>query len=239
MWTGGALHNIKEDVLNRVQLYRLKEACSLEGERALAWIRPFLESYGPSHSVQMVEAHQILPELFTHHGVGTLVSLGYHIIESDLSHCDAQALRRLLERGFGRPLKEGYFENLACGSKVLLEEKGRGVIVLEPWDDVLYLDKLVVEPQFLGQGLGSILLEELTQRLEELSGQGAKLCWRARMDNPYLSRYATMVHGFSKHHAMACGTLADGHYVYHFIGLKGQALDRVIEKMKSRPSSFS
>lgn len=239
MWTGGALKDVDGEIQNRIYLSHSKVAFSRDSLEVLEWGAAFLEHCGPSQSIQLVQPDQILPELFTQHGVGTLLSLGYRIDERRLSEPVVEVLRSLLQRAFGRRLVRSYFQDLAPDSKVLLEEQGRGAIVVEPWGKLLYLDKVVVEPSFFGQGLGSLLLEELTQKLEEFSGSNLKLCWRARLDNPYLVRYAKMVQGFSKRLPMACGTVADGDYVYHFIGLKGVELDIALDKMKSRPSSFS
>lgn len=239
MWTGGALKDSYGNVQNRVYLSHSKVEFSRASLGVLAWGATFLEHCGPSQSIQLVKPDQILPELFTQNGVGTLLSLGYRIDERRISKPVVGLLSSLFERAFGRRLVPGYFEALAPDSMVLLEEQGRGAIVVEPWGKLLYLDKVVVEPSFFGQGLGSLLLEELTQKLEDFSGCEPQLCWRARPDNPYLVRYAKMVQGFSKRLPMACGTVADGDYVYHFIGLKGAELDTALDKMRNRASSFS
>ena len=239
LWTGGSLRNEQGDVVSRVHLNNCRERWSSHSQDIMGWVRPFLLRMGQATSIQMVEPHQILPELFTRNGAGTLISLGYEFLMKPLCEVDAARLKDLLEDGFGKPIHQHYLKNLNEGSQVLVETDYRGAIVLEPWGQGLhYLDKIVVESSFFGRGLGSLLLDELTLQLESLTGAFPKLCWRAKLDNPYLTRYASLVHGSGKHNPMMCGTVSDGHYVYHFAGVPEGERAEVLSRMRDRRSSF-
>jgi hypothetical protein len=74
--------------------------------------------------------------------------------------------------------------------------------------------------------------------MEGFSGDVSRLCWRARLDNPYLNRYAAMVYRRSHDERLNCGTLGDGEYVYHFIGVGSKERGEVVQRMQRRPSSF-
>lgn len=239
VWTGGALLSAAGEVVSRLHLSHLKDAKLEIPDDVLLWLRSYLKKMGQAASVQMVAPDQILPELFTRQGVGTLVSLGYDFSLNPLEQCDRERLLLLLEDGFGRRLRPGYVEGLSKGTKVLVEAAYRGAIILEPWGDVHYLDKVVVKSSYYGRGLGSLLLDELSLKLEELSGQFPKLCWRAKLDNPYLHRYAALVYGLASGSPMCCGTTSDGQYVYHYTGLSFEERESVVEKMRCRGSSFS
>jgi acetylglutamate synthase len=180
-----------------------------------------------------------LEELFTKRGAGSLVSLGYEFNLVKIDEIDQQRLITLLEKGFLRKLKSNYFAKLRShGGSVLLEKDYRGAIVIQHFGDFHYLDKVVVAPEFFGRGMGSILLDELTEHLERYSLQHPKLIWRAKLENPFLPRYASLVYEFARRYPGRCGTLSDGVYVYHFIGLKSQEREKAYELMRNYPSSF-
>jgi GNAT superfamily N-acetyltransferase len=238
MWTGGSMRDSQGKIIGKVHLNNSRQLWSDESQEVLAWAKPFLTHLGPAHSLQLVNPQQILPELFTFNGAGTLMSLGYRFSMDSLVKANRNQLTELIEKGFGRKLQPQYFEELHPATKILMEEGASGAIVMEPWEDIHYLDKVVVRPEFYGRGLGSLLLDELTQQMVDLSLKRPKLCWRARPDNPYLSRYAALVYGFAEHCPLQCGTLADGHYVYHYIGLNDVERLWVLERMQKRASSF-
>ena len=185
MWTGGPMRDAQGKIAGRVHLNNARQIWSEESQNVLKWAKPFLLQLGPERSLQMVFPHQILPELFTHFGAGTLMSLGYNFSMVGLAEVQRERLKDLIEKGFGRKLRPSHFEKLHPATKVLVEESYSGAIVMEPWGELHYLDKVVVRPEFYGRGLGSLLLDELTQQMVDLSTTRPKICWRARPDNPY------------------------------------------------------
>lgn len=231
--------NVSGEVINLLHLNMKNPELEPKSHEAMSWLRPLLEHLGPAFSMQMVQADRILEELFTKRGAGTLVSLGYEFNLAKVDEIDETRLIELLENGFMRKLKSNYFSKLRShGASILLEKDYRGAIVIQHFGDFHYLDKVVVAPEFFGRGMGSLLLDELTEHLERYSLQHPKLIWRAKLENPFLPRYASLVYEFARKYPGRCGTLSDGVYVYHFIGLQDQEREKAYDLMRSYPSSF-
>lgn len=236
VWTGGSLKNLKGEVIDRVHLSHDQVSWDVDSEKTLKWISPLLQGQGPSSSIQCVEPELVMSELFTRRGSGTLVSQGYFFKWSIVEDLDKLKMVNLIEAGFGRQLKSNYLSELPDGTKVLHEREYRGGVVLIPAPGFTYLDKVVVESKFLGRGMGSLLLDELMANLNQ-PGHG-RLAWRARHDNPYLGRYAQVVHAKGQGMPGSCGTISDGHYIYHYIGVDAKDLPDVIGWMSEYCSSF-
>ena len=228
------------ELINLLHLNMTMPPLDAESNLALEWLRPFLEHLGPAFSMQMVAPGKVLEELFTKRGAGTLISLGYQFSLKTIAQIESQRLIELLEKGFMRHLKPTYLAELKREkASVLLEKDYRGAIVIRHFEAFHYLDKVVVAPEYFGRGMGSLLLDELTDHLAKYSLEHPKLIWRARPDNPFLHRYAILVYDFAKRYPGCCGTLSDGHYVYHFIGLDHSERERAYRWMRDFPSSFS
>lgn len=231
--------NAEGEVINLLHLNMNCPDLEPNSREALTWLKPLLEHLGPAFSMQMVRADRILEELFTKRGAGTLVSLGYEFNLMKVDEVNQQRLIELLEKGFLRPLKSNYFAKLRShGGSVLLEKDYRGAIVIQHFGEFHYLDKVVVAPEYFGRGMGSLLLDELTEHLEKYFLRHPKLIWRAKLENPFLPRYASLVYEFARKYPGRCGTLSDGVYVYHFIGLDAQEREKAYELMRAYPSSF-
>ncbi|MBF0244518.1 MAG: GNAT family N-acetyltransferase [Planctomycetes bacterium] len=233
------LQNLKGQAFNRVFMRQSQVDWDDYSRDIFSWLGPFLESLGPSHSVQVVTPEQILPELFTTRGQGTMISLGYKFLLQSGKEVDHERLKALIESGFSRPLKTDYFELLGPNWSALIEEDYRAAIVILETASFYYLDKVVVAPGFLGQGLGSLLLEEVCQQITGLSSGSPRLAWRARHDNPYLPRYAAMLHQAGEHQPLCCGTQADNRYVYHFMGIPMSEQIPAAHFMQDWPDSFA
>lgn len=234
MCSGGPLCNTRGEVVSRARLNNVKDDWDTFSTSTLQWVQPLLKELGPSQALQMVNPGEVLVELFTEEGSGTLISLGYRFNWHSMDALSTTRLRDLIEAGFGRQLKPDYPSHRE--GKVLLEEQERGAIVISQWENVAYLDKVVVRPEFFGRGIGSLLLDELTSSL--IAMQNDKICWRARHDNPYLERYAQLVRQFADRHPLRCGTRCDERFVYHFIGLDAQEREWALGRMSQHPSSF-
>lgn len=224
---------------SRVALRRSRLRWSSASTRVMAWLAPFLERLGPAASVQVVRPAELLAELFTASGSGTLISLGYRFAWLDAGEVDRGRLKALVERGFGRLLAPGYFDALGEDWRVLAEEDWIGAIVIRPVGDMRYMDKFVVAPEHLHRGVGTMLLEELLERLASIGRDMPRLFWRARHDNPYLPRYAGLLSRAAARHPLSCGTLGDERYVYHFLGLEHGRQQRAVRWMRRLPSSFA
>ena len=109
----------------------------------------------------------------------------YHANSFD--QIDQEKFRKLVSHGFKRDLVDDYFSCTIPDFICVAEHEGSyvGAIVVENLPghpNVHYLDKIVVAPEFQGQGLGKLLWEQL-------NGHASKLVWRAKVNNPIIPFY--------------------------------------------------
>lgn len=155
----------------------------------LAQIGAMLEPLDAGTSVSITAVDQLARELFTHQGSGTLVWKGERI---DQLQCpddeQREQIRALLERSFGRRLRDDYFDTLAL-DRVFLSESGRAVaIITRGHQGLAYMDKFAVTPDAQGEGLGATLWKTLQAAYPAMY-------WRSRVNNPinpWYYRRATM-----------------------------------------------
>jgi bifunctional N-acetylglutamate synthase/kinase len=107
---------------------------------------------------------------------------------------DHGKFRALVSNGFGRELVSDYFESLKP-EYVCLAEAGDeyvGAIVVEnPCQGIMYLDKIVVACSYQGKGVGSELWEIL-------NGDISSVLWRAKKENPINGFYLKKCEGMQK-----------------------------------------
>jgi GNAT superfamily N-acetyltransferase len=119
---------------------------------------------------------QLLPELFTIRGAGTLIKRGSTLFRKDgFAGLDHERLKALLESSFGRTVAPRFFERDV--SHVYLEESYRGAALVRATALGTYLCKFAVEREAQGEGLG----RDLWQLVLE---DHPSLFWRSRPDNP-------------------------------------------------------
>lgn len=139
-------------------------------------------------SVSITSVDNLVAELFTHRGAGTLIRIGEIVIESDrIDRADEIGLRKLLEHSFGRTLREDYFDDLEVECLLRSESYGAAAIVLEGVDGIPYLDKFSVTPDAQGAGAGAAVWQALIKRCP-------KLYWRSRTENPMTRWYFQQSH---------------------------------------------
>ena len=140
-------------------------------------------------SVSITSAEQLTRELFTYRGSGTLVRKGETI--KVFENPDAETLNRvkiLVEKSFGRTLRDGWFEQLN-EPLVLLSETGRAAAVMVKGVDGLpYLEKFIVTSKAQGEGLGAAIWQVVRARFPSLY-------WRSRNTNPITPWYFQQADG--------------------------------------------
>ncbi len=150
--TGGMLHKIRE-------------------ARGLIEKRP-----DDDMNVVITDAEEILKELFTIKGSGTLLKMGSTIrMLRSYQRADKEKIRDLIEQSFGRRLAPGYFRRPF--HTLLLESEYKGVAIVRKVGHLFYLDKYAVKRKAQGEGIGSDLWRVLDEKFP-------KLFWRARPNNP-------------------------------------------------------
>jgi hypothetical protein len=129
----------------------------------------------------------LLKELFTVKGAGTLIKLGTAVSRhASYAEVDVQRLRGLLEASFGRALELRFFEERPLS--VYVEAHYRGAAVVCPADPVPYLSKFAVEPEAQGEGMGRDLWQAISRDYPAFF-------WRGRAENPIASWYASVCDG--------------------------------------------
>ncbi|HEY3497006.1 MAG TPA: hypothetical protein VGK73_20045 [Polyangiaceae bacterium] len=140
--------------------------------------------------VSVASPLNLMKELFTVKGAGTLVKRGTPIVRHEsYAGLDLPRLRALVEASFGRALAPDFFEKPPLA--VFLDEQYRGAAVVHPGSVAPYLSKFAVEPQAQGEGMGNDLWQAIARDF-------SRLFWRTRHDNPILPWYLTLADGMAK-----------------------------------------
>jgi acetylglutamate kinase len=162
----------------------------------------------------------MLQELFTQKGAGTLVKRGSVIqTHRDYATVERGRLEALLTSTFGAPLVPGFFDRAV--DAVLVEESYRGAAIIEPGTGAAFLTKFAVEPVAQGEGMGHDLWQAVVRR-------HPSIYWRARMDNPVASWYATLADGTMKH----------GSWRVYWRGVTLEDVPRLVADATDRPVDF-
>jgi bifunctional N-acetylglutamate synthase/kinase len=127
-------------------------------------------------TVAITSPLELLRELFTVKGAGTLLRRGGRIDRHDaLEGIDAERFKHLLESAFGKLVLDNFFGKQL--SHVYLDEDYRAAAVVVDTPLGAYLSKFAVEREAQGEGLGGDLWEQVT-------AAHPTLFWRARRANP-------------------------------------------------------
>lgn len=138
-------------------------------------------------SVVFTRPEDLIRELFTHAGAGTLIRHGDSISRlASKEAADQRKIRQLIETAFGKRLIDDYFEKLPEDVEIFITDRDyRGVAIVIPGEEgqPAYMDKLVVDPAERGHGIG----DELVDKVREAHPEGV-YC-RVRKDNKSIQWY--------------------------------------------------
>jgi len=159
----------------------------------LRHVKILLDQLPQRMNVAVVNPLQLLRELFTVSGAGTLIRKGSRIEKhSGLGAIDRVRLTQLLESAFGRALVPGAMEDgglvVAQAEHVYLEENYLGAAILGNTTIAPYLSKFAVNRQAQGEGIGGEIWSMLTRDFPVFF-------WRARPSNPIVPFYAKQCDG--------------------------------------------
>lgn len=137
--------------------------------------------------VSLASPLNLLHELFTVRGAGTLLREGARIVRHDgYAGVDLPRLTDLLTSGFGRAPRPTFFATTPRHSYV--EEHYRGAALVTDTPLGAYLTKFAVTREAQGEGIGEDLWGVLTT-------DHPALIWRARRDNPIRGWYERQCEG--------------------------------------------
>ena len=129
----------------------------------------------------------VLHELFTVRGAGTLLRTGAVVVRHDrYQTVDVDRLSALLASGFGRTPRAGFFTTPPRYTYIADDYRGAALITQTGLG--AYLTKFAVTRQAQGEGIGQDLWGALI-------ADHPTLIWRARRDNPIRSWYERQCHG--------------------------------------------
>ncbi|USN99413.1 MAG: acetylglutamate kinase [Phycisphaeraceae bacterium] len=153
--------------------------------RKLIEIDELLKGLDEHASVSITAPNKIARELFTYKGSGTLVRRGTPIrTETGLDGLDRVKITSLLERSFNKRLDPAYLDKVG-DAKIYVGGDYTAIAIIKSRDAGHYLDKLGINEQAQGLGLGATLWNRIRH-------DHPRLYWRSRVDNPankwYLGR---------------------------------------------------
>lgn len=223
----GGLHRCDGSVIDYLNLALDAEALARgravrrDDRAVLGAVRAILGAGRDRTTAQLTSPANLLRELFTAKGAGTLVKTGVRIDEfGSFRETNRDRLRRLVEAAFGRRLSPGYLR-LPVKS-VFLDRGYRGVAVVRALGRLPYLDKFAVRPEGRGEGLGSDLWACVRRRYR-------RLVWRSRDGNPLNAWYA----------ARADGMQRAGRWIVFWIGLEPEAAARAVRAAAALPATVT
>ncbi len=141
-------------------------------------------------TVAVTSPLNVLRELFTVKGAGTLLRLGARIVlHKGWVGVDVPRIRELLASSFGRPAREEFFA--APPDRVYLEEGYRGCAILVETPLGSYLTKFAVSAEAQGEGIARDLWDAL-------AADTPVVFWRARRTNPISEWYGKLCDGLMR-----------------------------------------
>ncbi len=193
---------------------------STDQERLLARASDLLSAVDHRMTVAITSPLQLLPELFTVRGAGTLIRVGAGVA----SHADARTVDRarllaLIESAFGRPVASDLLDRPI--ERVFIAGDYLGAAIVAPTPLAPYLSKLAVGLKARGEGIGGDLWRALVREFP-------RLFWRARRDNPIGGWYREQCDGMVR----------AGAWDVFWRGLEPGEIPAAIELAKTTPADF-
>ncbi len=162
----------------------------------------------------------LLRELFTSTGAGTLIRLGSSITHvTDMACVDCSRLQALIETAFGRTLIEDFFTRPIHA--LYLADDYRGIAIITDTPAGHYLTKFAVDRQARGEGVGHDLWRVLHTNCPQIF-------WRSRADNPLVAWYEQQCDGLIRN---------DSWHVF-WRGLRTEDIPRAIDYAHHAPIDF-
>lgn len=169
--------------------------------------------------ISVVSPYNLIKEIFTVKGAGTIVRPALTIKQTDLAGLDQIRLQQVLQNSFGRTLSSHFDINRV--NSVFFEAEYRGAILLEKHDIGMYLSKFAVGSQARGLGVGQDLWEQVI-------ASTPALFWRSRKGNSINRWYRNVADG--------CHNLAE--WCVFWRGIALDAIPEAIEYCATRPPDF-
>lgn len=176
----------------------------------------------PSLLTNITSPLNLLRELFTVRGAGTLVTTGSDIRSfNSYEEANSPRLRKLLEKTFDRKLAADFFERPPKRVYLESEYRGAAIVVSGFASRVGYLTKFAVSRAAQGEGLGRDLWDAL-------ESDQPSVYWRARRDNPSANWYSKRCDGMH----------AAGDWRVYWRNLNAEDIPALVRDALSRPEDL-
>jgi acetylglutamate synthase len=162
----------------------------------------------------------LLRELFTVRGAGTLIKTGTSIQKAEsIAELDVARITRLLDDTFGKSLRRDFLQRPCLA--IYVEANYRGVAIVESGVRGAYLTKFAVDPTAQGEGIGRDLWEAMLR-------DHPSIYWRARTNNAIASWYQSECDGMH----------AEGTWRVYWRNIASADLPVMIADALARPLDF-
>jgi acetylglutamate kinase len=159
-------------------------------QRFLSFVQDLDEAEPGQRAYIIASPLNLLPELFTTKGSGTLIKRKAEIIiNHNYDGLDTHQLAQSINTAFGKTLRPDFFETPV--SAVFVEANYKGGAIFTEQDGLTYLSKFWVGKQAQGEGLARDIWEEFTQNIPVFY-------WRSRFKNPFNDWYMKNCDGMQK-----------------------------------------
>ena len=187
-------------------------------EQALADSAAALLDARPGTHISVTSSMNLLQEIFTVRGAGTVFRKGSTIVSPDFQSLEKTKLTALLEESFKKTPKNGIFDAVTT---IYLDEACRGAVLLEEHSEGLYLSKFAVGPEARGEGLAQELWAEVCEK-------HSAFFWRSKVGNPVNQWYDRQADGY--HTA--------GDWMVFWRGMSAESLPGLIAFCETRAPDF-
>ena len=193
---------------------------SIEQAQFVDYVKQLLRDLDTQTHYVIASPLNLLTELFTEGGSGTLIRRGANILSyKTLRSLDPDLLGHAIESAFGRRLDPKFLGGRF--SRVFVEEHYRAGALVRDTQGLSYLSKFFVTREARGEGLGRDIWNLLC-------AEYPKLFWRSRPENPFNAWYTRRCDGMQK---------LDGWHVF-WMGLDPDEVGRAIELAPTLPLDF-
>jgi hypothetical protein len=216
---GKRVHFIRPSGGFEADYYYTKKENDLEltaDEQELADTVAALLDARPGTHISVTSSMNLLKEIFTVKGAGTLFRKGSTLISGGVD--DSDRLLALLEESFKKKPKAGVLD---AATQIYLDEACRGAVLLEEHPEGLYLSKFAVGPEARGEGLAQELWAEVCEK-------HSAFFWRSKAGNPVNQWYDRQADGY----------YTTGDWMVFWRGMSAESLSGLIAFCETRAPDF-
>lgn len=198
----------------------LPNSLPLSQQKLLSEVRTLFAHAAHEFTVALTSAHDILRELFTLKGAGTLVRRGTEIQQfSNYTEASSEQLIALLESAFAKTLSPQFYDRPV--RELYIASDYRGAAILEERSLAPYLSKFAVNFRAQGEGIGGDIWRAMREH-------NPRLFWRSRPQNPIASFYTRQCDGLVR----------DGSWTVYWCGLTPKEIPDAVALAHAAPTDF-